>query len=387
MKQIYLDYAAATPIEPKIIKAMEPYFSDKFHNPSAIYLAGRAARQGLEDARTSIAQNLGVRSAEITFTAGATESNNLVVQGIMRSFPDGEVLVSAIEHESVLEPAKLFKHRQIPVSSQGIIDIAKLEKMISPKTILVSIIMVSNELGSIQPIREISKILTRQKFQRNYRRASKSKALPPYLHTDAAQAPNYFDLHVSRLGVDLLTINGGKIYGPKQSGALYVRAGVKLQPLILGGGQESGLRSGTENVAAAVGLATALDLAQKKRNTEAKRVAELRQLFISTLEKNLPGAVINGSLKHCTPHILSLTFPEVDNERLMMELDEQAIQTATGSACSASSDKPSHVLSAIGLSDKAARSTLRFSFGRETSEGDIKQTLKTLFQLLKRKGQ
>lgn len=383
MKSIYLDYAAATPIDKKVLAAMEPFFGQQFYNPSAIYLAGRATRQALEDARASIAQNLGARPAEITFTAGATEANNLAVQGIMRNFPGGEVLVCSMEHESVLAPAKLFKYRQIPVSAQGIVDKQQLEKMVSPATTLVSVGLVNNEIGSVQPLREISKILTRQKFQRNYRRASKSKALPLLLHSDAAQAPNYFDLHVSRLGVDLLTINGGKIYGPKQSGALYVRGGLKLQPLILGGSQENGLRPGTENVAGAIGLAAAFTLAQEKRNGENRRLTELRHLFIDAIAKSIPEAIVNGSPKHCAPHIVSVTFGGVDNERLMMELDERGIQAATGSACNASSDKPSHVLAAIGCGDGAIRSSLRFSFGRQTTENDIKYTLKTLFQLLK----
>lgn len=377
MKSIYLDYAAATPMDPKVIKAMEPFFSRQFYNPSAIYLSGRSARQALEDARASIAQNLGARPTQITFTAGATEANNLAVQGIMPNFPDGEVLVSAVEHESVLEPAKLFKHRLIPVSKQGIVDRHKLEKMISDKTILVSVGLVNNEIGIIQPLSDISKILNKLSKLRG------SKGLPLYLHTDAAQAPNYFNLHVSRLGVDLLTINGGKIYGPKQSGALYVRAGIKLKPLVLGGGQENGLRSGTENMAGAVGLSTALSLAQENRSNENRRLTKLRRLFINEIEKIIPGAVVNGSPKHCAPHIVSVILPGIDNERLMMELDERGITAATGSACSASSDRPSHVLTAIRLSDAQIRSSLRFSFGRQTSEKDIKYTLKTLFQLLK----
>ncbi|MEK7561794.1 MAG: aminotransferase class V-fold PLP-dependent enzyme, partial [Patescibacteria group bacterium] len=227
------------------------------------------------------------------------------------------------------------------------------------------------------PLSDISTILNKSSKLRG------SKGLPLYLHTDAAQAPNYLDLHVSRLCVDLLTINGGKIYGPKQSGALYIRAGIKLKPLILGGGQENGLRSGTENVAGAIGLAVAFNLAQKKRNSENRRLTELRKLFLDTIGKNITGAIVNGSSKHCAPHIVSVTLPDTDNERLMMELDEHGIAVATGSACSASSDQPSHVLAAIGLSDKDARSSLRFSFGRQTSESDIKYALKTLFQLLK----
>ena len=375
MKTIYLDYAAATPMDAKVTAAMQPYFSQKFHNPSSIYLAGRAANRALEDARGSIAQNLGAKPVEIIFTAGATEANNLAIQGVMKDFPECEVLVSTIEHESVLAPAAIFNYHMVPVDSKGRVDLQKLETMVSDKTVLVSIGLVNNEIGTVQAMPDISKILNKLRKLRG------SKGRPLYLHSDCAQAPNYFDLHVSRLGVDLLTINGGKIYGPKQSGALYIRAGVQLQPLILGGGQESNLRSGTENVAGAAGLATALSLAQKKRSDEAKRMAKLRQQFIAGLEKNIPVAIVNGSAKHSAPHIVSVTFPDVDNERLMMELDERGIQVATGSACSASSDEPSHVLSAIGLSDKTAHSTLRFSFGRATSEADIAQTLRILREL------
>lgn len=375
MKTIYLDYAAATPMDPKVLAAMAPYFSQKFHNPSSIYLAGRDARQALEEARLSVARNLGAKPAEIIFTAGATEANNLAIQGIMRSFPEAQILVSSIEHESVLAPAALFNCREVGVDAKGRLDLQKLEAMVSDKTVLVSVGLVNNEIGTIQPLSDISKILNKLRKLRG------PKGQPLYLHSDCAQAPNYFDMHLSRLGVDLLSINGGKIYGPKQSGALYIRAGVQLQPLIVGGGQESNLRSGTENVAGAVGLATALSLAQEKRHSEAKQVSELRQQFIAGLEKNIPAAVVNGPAKHSAPHIVSATFAGFDNERLMMELDEQGIQLATGSACSASSDEPSHVLAAIGLGDKAAHSTLRFSFGRATTEADIAKTLKTLREL------
>lgn len=376
MKSIYMDYAAATPIDSEVLRAMKPFFSQKFHNPSSVYLPGRAAGRALEDARQLIAKNLGAKMAEVIFTAGATEANNLAIQGVMRAFPEGEVLVSAIEHESVLEPAGLFNHRVIPVDKKGRVDLPKLERMISDKTVLVSVGLVNNEIGTVQPLSEISKLLNKLS---NLRRP---KGLPLYLHSDAAQAPNYLDLHVSRLGVDLLSLNGGKIYGPKQSGALYIKAGTQLQPLILGGGQESGLRSGTENVAGAIGLATALQLSAKARETESKRVSDLRLLFINGLE-NIPKTIVNGSPKHYAPHIVSVTFGGVDNERLMMKLDEHGVQVATGSACSASSDQPSHVLSAIGLSDGAARSTLRFSFGRQTTKTNIQQTLNILFKLLK----
>ena len=375
MKNIYLDYAAATPMDPGIVTAMRPYFSEKFHNPSSIYLAGKAANQALETARSSVAQILGARPGEVVFTAGATEANNLAIQGIMRAHPEGEILVGAIEHESVLAPAGLFNYQTVPVDSKGRIMLEKLEAMISKKTVLLSIGLVNNEIGTVQPLADIAKILNKLSKLRE------PKGLPLYLHTDAAQAPNYFDLHVSRLGVDLMTINGGKIYGPKQSGALYVQAGVKLQPLILGGGQENGLRSGTESVAGVIGFATALDLANAKKQSESKRVAGLRRLFISGLEENVPKATINGSDKYHAPHILSITFAGHDNERLIMELDERGVQAATGSACSASSEKPSHVLAAIGLGADKARSTLRFSFGRATTRADIKKTIQLLGEL------
>lgn len=374
MKQIYLDYAAATPLDPAVLAAMEPYFSEQFHNPSATYLAGKDVRKSLENARSSVAAALGARAGEIVFTAGATEANNLAIQGLMKRFPDGEVLVSAVEHESVLVPAGLFKSKKIPVNQQATIDLTKLQKMINNKTVLVSVMLVNNELGTIQPLRKIAKILNKLSISRK----AAGNDRPLYLHSDAAQAPCYLDLHVSRLGVDMLTINGGKIYGPKQSGALFVKAGIELQPLILGGGQERNLRSGTENVTGIVGFAKALELAQQKRTAESQRINTLRDFFAQELQNKMPQAVINGSTKHYAPHILSVTFPGVDNERLMMQLDEAGVQVAVGSACSASSDEPSHVLTAIGLSDQQARSTLRYSFGDNTRLGDIKRAVDLL---------
>ena len=378
MKSIYLDYAAATPLDPQVLKAMQPYLGRQFYNPSATYLAGRAVRKDLEQARSSIAQNLGAKPVEIIFTAGATEANNLAIAGIMRQFPDGEVLVSAVEHESVLAPAKEFRHRLIPVDKQGIVNLPKLENMIGKQTVLVSVMLVNNELGSIQPIREISQILNKLSILRK----SRGNKLPLYLHTDAAQAANYLDLHASRLGVDLLSINGGKIYGPKQTGVLFVRAGVRLLPLVLGGGQERNLRSGTENVAGFVGLAKALDKAQSRRKQESKRLAGLRELFLLDLKERTPLVIVNGSDRHQSPHILHLSFPGQDNERLMMQLDELGVQAAVGSACSASKDEPSHVLKAIGLSEALARSSLRFSFGHGTTKSDLKKVAELTGQLV-----
>lgn len=375
MKKIYLDYAAATPMDESVTEVMQVYFHKNFYNPSSTYLDGRAVNEVLQKARHDIAIQLGAKTDEIVFTAGATEANNLAIQGVMKNYLDAEVLVSSIEHESVLAPAALFAHRLIPVDKRGRVDLAKLESMITDRTVLVSVGLVNNEIGVVQPLAEISQILNRLSKTRG------ANSLPLLLHSDAAQAGNYLDLHVSRLGVDLLSLNGGKIYGPKQSGALYIRAGVTVQPLILGGGQERGLRSGTENVAANVGLAAALTIAQTQRLNEARRLLQIRQEFIDLIHELIPAANINQGGKHSAPHIISLTIHGCDNERLMMELDESGIQVATGSACSASSEEPSHVLAAIGLDEAAARSTIRISLGRQTTSTDIKRATQQIARL------
>jgi len=373
-----MDYSAAAPMRPEVIEAMRPFWSEDFYNPSAIYLPAKAVKKQLEEARHKVAVQLGARPAEIVFTAGATEANNLAVQGIARQFPEGEILISAIEHESVLAPAKMFDAREIPVEKGGTIILNKLSNLISDKTLLVSIILVNNELGSIQPLAEAAMII----HEERRRRQSVGNNLPIYLHTDAAQAGNYLDLHISRLGVDLMSLNGSKIYGPKQSGALYVKAGVGIQPLILGGGQEFNLRSGTENIAAIHGFAKALELAQADRHEESDRLITLRDGFEDRLRKDLPGAMVNGSPNHRAPHIISVTFEGEDNERLLMQLDEKGIMCAAGSACSASSEEPSHVLQAIGLNEEQAQSTLRFSFGKSTTQEEIETVMSTLSGLL-----
>lgn len=377
MKKIYLDYAAATPMDEAVLRAMKPYFSAEFYNPSAGYLQAKKTRQALEQARKDIAGVLGALASEIIFTAGATEANNLAIQGVMRRFPDTELLISSAEHDSVYEPAKLFAHKLVPVDRQGIISIEELSRLISPRTVLVSIILVNNETGVLQPLKEIFHLLESVRKQRQ----DDGNDRPLYLHTDAAQAPSYIDLHSTRLHADMISINGGKICGPKQSGCLWVRTGVELTPLILGGGQERGYRSGTENVAGIIGLAAALGLADAARPAELVRVKGLNELFREQLAARVPLATVNGSPKQRSPHILSVTFPGHDNERLMMELDEMGVQAAVGSACSASSEEPSRVLSAMGMSQKLIRSTLRFSFGKNTTERDIRGAVQALSEL------
>lgn len=365
---VYLDYAAATPLDPAVLQAMQPYFADQFYNPSATYASAKQVRQALETARGHVAHWMGARPAEVVFTSGGTEANNLAIRGIMELFPDGNVVVSAIEHESVLAPAHNYDCREAAVTIQGLVDIPKLVKQIDDKTVLVSVMYANNEVGIIQPIRQIAQHVEDI-------RAARKKAgndRPLYLHTDAAQASNYLDLHVARLGVDLMTINGGKIYGPKGSGALFVSRHVQLKPVIFGGGQERGIRSGTENVAGSIGLATALEIAQNSRHKEAARLQKLQSLFIELLAKQLPQAIINGSAKHRLPNNVHITIPGADNERLLLELEQQGILAAAGSACSASSEEPSHVLRAMGISDQDAQASLRFTMGRNTTQQDIK---------------
>jgi len=368
---IYLDYAAATPVDERVLSAMRPYFSEKFYNPSATYPAAKSVARDLAEARGKVAYWLGARPMEIIFTAGGTEGNNLAIQGIMRQYPDANVVVSAIEHESVLAPAQQYNCRIAPVGKDGSVDAAKLAGLIDENTTLVSVMYANNEVGTVQSIREIAQII-------RAKRAQRATKLPLYFHTDACQAANYLDLHASRLGVDMMTLNGGKMYGPKQSGVLFVHSSVELEPLILGGGQERNVRSGTENIAASIGLAVALDVVQTMRHEESRRLQELQKYFLEQLATKLPNSFINGSRKKRLPNNVHVTIPGADNERLLVELDEAGIMAAAGSACSASDEEPSHVLRAMGLSDKDAQGSLRFTMGRSTDKQMIERTVNVL---------
>jgi cysteine desulfurase len=371
---VYLDYAAATPMDPAVLAVMQPYFSEKFFNPSATYLAAQDVRKEFEAARGRIAHWLGARPSEVVFTAGGTEANNLAIRGVMEQFPEGNLVVSAIEHESVLTAAHQYECREAAVTAEGIVDVDKLISLVDDQTVLVSVMYANNEVGTIQPIRQIAVALEEIRKART----AAGDARPLYLHTDAAQAAAYLDLHTSRLGVDLMTINAGKIYGPKQVGVLFVSAKVQLKPQVLGGGQERGIRSGTENVAGAVGLAKALDLVQERRHEEVVRLQQLQKLFLELIEEKFPQAAINGSRKHRLPNNIHVTFFDTDNERLIFQLDAEGILCAAGSACSASSDEPSHVLRAMGKTDAEAQSSLRFTMGLHTTEADIRRTVDIL---------
>lgn len=380
MKQplIYLDYAAATPADKRVLAAMQPYLTEKFYNPSATYWPAHEVAKDLAAVRGRVAHWFGARPSEIIFTAGGTEANNLVIHGVMRKFSDSNVVVSAIEHDAVLRPAQQYDCHEVAVDLVGLLRLDDLRAKIDDKTVLVSIMYANNEIGTIEPLREVAKIITEVREHRH----NTGNTLPLYFHSDAAQAAGYLDLHAARLGVDLLSVNAGKIYGPKQVGALYIKAGTMIEPQIFGGGQERNLRSGTENVAGAIGLATALDLVQETRSAETKRLQALQQQFFAGIEQQFPSAVINGSRKKRLPNNIHVTFPGQDNERLLIQLDEAGILAAAGSACSASSNQASHVLAAIGISESQAQASLRFSMGQATNQAMIEQTLATLAQLL-----
>lgn len=371
---IYLDYAAATPMDEAVLKSMQPYFTEKFYNPSANYLPAKRIKEEITEAKKSIASQLGAKHSEIIHTSGGTESNNLAIAGVMERFPGKKILVSAVEHDAVINPAGKYGAHQIPVDKYGAVDKDAFKKLLSKDVVMVSVMLANNEVGTIQPIKEIADIIENERKNR----LNKKIELPIYLHTDACQAPCYLDVHASRLGVDLMTLNGGKIYGPKGSGILFVKSGVQLSPQILGGGQQRGIRSGTENPASLIGFAKALDIAVEKREAERARIEKLRGDFIKGIMAISPDIEINGHPKKHVPHILNATFPGIDNERLLFQLEDEGVLAASGSACSASSEEPSHVLGAMDISDIAARRSIRFSFGRATGGSEINETIKAL---------
>ena len=377
-KYIYLDHAAATPLDSRVLAVMQPYFADIFYNPSALYEPAVQVARDIVGARARVAGIIGARPAEIIFTAGGTEANNIAIHGVMQRFPGKHIVVSSIEHDSVLAPAHAYDATEISADPQGRVQADSVLACLTDDTVLVSVQYANNEIGTVQPIHTIARVLEQVRKER--RKAG--NLTPLYFHTDACQAPPYLDLHVSRLGVDLMTLNGGKIYGPKQSGALYIAGQLVLKPLLHGGGQEKGVRSGTENVAAIIGFAKALELVQADRNAESERLLKLRTQLTDGLSARLPQVTVTGSPKFRLPNNVHITVPGADNERLLMQLDAVGILAAAGSACSASSDEPSHVLKALGFSDDQSRSSLRFTLGHATDEHAISTLLETLQHIL-----
>lgn len=361
---IYLDHAAATPLAPKVLAAMQPYFSEAFYNPSSPYVPAVKVRREYEAAKAQIAACIGARPAELVMTAGATESINLAVGSI-----GGHVITSAIEHESVLAAVRRGEHTVVDVTARGRVNPEDIKDAIRPDTRLVSIALANGEIGTIQLLSDIATIVKQERV----RRLEEGSDTPIYLHSDASQGAGLLAIHVARLGVDLLTLNAGKVYGPKQVGLLWAERSVRIEPQIVGGGQEMGLRSGTENVAGVIGFARALELAEKGRKEESRRLAEMRDF----LERELSGAftqmVISGDRNHRLSSHLHISFPGIDGERLVFGLESRGVLVATGSACAANKGTRSHVLTAIGLEPEVADGSLRLSLGRLSTKQNIEQ--------------
>ncbi|MBU1179525.1 cysteine desulfurase [Patescibacteria group bacterium] len=386
MKNIYLDNAATTPMRKEVLDEMLPFFDKKFGNPSSFHSPGKVAKDAIESARETIAKILNCRIREVIFTAGGTESDNLAILGVARANRDKgrHVITSKIEHPAVLESCKKlekegFEITYLPVGKDGIIKLDELKRALRKDTILVSIMYANNEIGTIQPLAEIAKII------RNSRQTTDNgRQLIPYFHTDACQAAGALEFDVKKLGIDMLTFNGSKIYGPKGIGALYVGKGIKMEPIIFGGGQESGLRGGTENVPAIIGLAKALELAQAEKNQENKRLTALRDYFIKKLLDSIKGAELNGDPGNRLPNNINISIPRVEGEAMVLYLDSKGIYCSTGSACSSNSLKPSHVLLAIGRSHELAHNSLRFTLGKDTSKKDVEYVLRVLPRIVKK---
>lgn len=376
----YLDHASTTYLLPEVEKAMKPFWQKRFGNPSSFHQSGRDAKKGLVNARETVASVLNCQPEEIIFTGSGTESDNLALIGIARanSSYGKHIITTQIEHHAVLHSAQFlekqgFKVTYLPVDKYGLVSSKDLKAAIKDHTILVSIMYANNEIGTIEPIREFVQLI-KNTPSTPLKRGAKRNIL---FHTDACQAAGALSLDVQELGVDLLTINGSKIYGPKGIGALYVRNGIKIEPIIFGGAQESKLRAGTENIAGIVGLAEALKLAQKARESESARLIRLRDKLTQGILK-IKNSRLNGHPKKRLPNNVNVSIYGVEGESLLLYLDQKGICVSTGSACTSASLDPSHVLLAIGVSEEYAQSSLRLTLGKCNTAKDVDFVLKIL---------
>ena len=367
---IYLDHAAATPVSRKVLEAMKPYFLNDFFNPSSAYLPAKKVASEYEEAKGKIAHAIGAKANDLIMTAGATEANNLAFTAVS---PDGEVLYLKTEHDSVRNPAKRFAYQEIEVDKNGRILMNDLKAKISDKTELISVALANNELGTIQPLAEIATLIREVRFDR----LSRGVKTPLYLHSDASQAMNLLDINVARLGVDLLTLNAAKVYGPKGVGALYVSHDVRLMPLTLGGGQENGLRSGTQNVPGVIGFAEALVNAKEHLNGNRKKYAEFRKTLLEGIKDC---ELINK--KHSLDNFVVLCFDGLDAERLVYLLEDREVYVSTGAACAASKGVRSHVLTAIGLSDSEIAGSLRLTLGETNTKEQILEAVEIINEVV-----
>ena len=373
MKKIYLDHAATTRTDEEVLEAMKPYFLEKYGNAGSLHSFGREARDALEKSRKIAADFINARPNEIIFTSGGTESDNLAIMGVLWANQDKgkHIITSRIEHPAVLETCKYLEKRGwkvtwLDVDSDGLINPKDVEKAITKETILVSIMHVNNEIGTIQPIEEIGKICKKNKV---------------YFHTDAVQSYGKIKIDVKKMNIDLLSVSGHKIYGPKGVGFLFINQDVKIVPIQHGGGHETGLRSGTENVAGIIGLAKATELAEKNMKKESEKLKKLQDKLINELLK-ISGTKLNGSRDKRIYNNINISFEGVEGEALLLRLDGKGICVSTGSACSSKSLEPSHVLTAIGLKPEKAHGSLRITMGKDNTEEEIDYVIKSLNEIV-----
>ncbi|MBI5794441.1 cysteine desulfurase [Candidatus Uhrbacteria bacterium] len=383
-REVYLDHAATTPMLPEVLEAMLPYLQNQFGNPSSFHSLGKNAKDAVDDARQTIAEILHAREDEIFFTSGGTESDNLAVLGYARKNQDqGKHLITTkLEHHAVLESMMHLERKEgfevtyLEPDRDGLVNVSQVEAALRPDTILVSIMYVNNEIGTIEPIAQIGNMIQK------WREAHKRPVLK--FHTDACQASEYLPLDVEKLHVDMLTLNGSKMYGPKGIGLLYVKRGIKLQPLQFGGAQERAIRSGTENVAGIIGMGKALTIAQADREAETKRLLPLRESLVHGIQSRITKTRLNGHPSQRLPNNVNVSFMDIEGEALILYLDEAGIYASTGSACTSASLDPSHVILSLGLPYEVAHGSIRFTLGRSTTMEDIEYVIATLPPLVEK---
>ncbi|RMD50443.1 cysteine desulfurase [Candidatus Parcubacteria bacterium] len=380
MKKVYLDHAATTPLDERVLKAMEPFLTENFGNPSSFHTPGRIAKEALDEARRSVAGVLKCRSDEIIFTSGGTEADNLAILGFARKNKDKgtHIISTTVEHPAVMEPLRQlekegFEITYLPVDKYGLISPEQVEEALRPDTILVSVIYANNEIGTINPIAEIGNVIDKHK-----------KNNLPAFHSDACQAVGALTVEVEKLHLDLMTINASKIYGPKGNGALYVKRGIKLQSLQFGGHQEKRIRPGTENPAGIIGFAEAVKIAEQMRERESARLIKLRDYFIDEIKKRVPKTRLNGHPVQRLPNNINISFMDIEGEALSLYLDAKGVYVSTGSACTSASLDPSHVIIALGLPYEVAHGSIRFTLGRKTTKEDLDYVLDVLPPLVEK---
>ncbi len=379
----YLDYSATSPVKTEVKKAMEPYLTEEFGNPSSIHSLGRSARQAIDEAREKIAQFLNAKNSEIVFTSGGTEADNLAVRGMAKSKIQNpkskpHIITSQIEHHAILNTCRALEKEglaevsYIKPNRNGIIKVEDIERAIKPNTVLVSIMYINNEVGTVQPIREIGKMI-----EKNNEARIKNKELRIYFHTDAVQATEYQIMDVQHLHVDLLTISGHKIGAPKGTGALYVKTGTPIGEILFGGEQEMNLRAGTENVAGIVGLGKAIEIIQNSK-IKSQNIGKLKNYFINRILKEIPKVELNGDKINRNPNNTNFYFAGIEGESILLNLDLAGIAASSGSACTSQSLQPSHVLMAIYDKPERAHGSIRFSLGYKTTKEELNYTIKNL---------